>query len=595
MTVNTRLALRIGGHRVTISKGTADAPAPVVRIDGQVEPLPNGSLPVGDGTLSRDASQQGWVTATWADGSFVAVRPVGKWGVAMTAQLASERAGAVTGLLGSFDGDPDNDLATRAGKRLSYDAKASDGWVGAQRFVADDEFDDAFFDGLYGPVADSWRISQADSLFDYGPGESTKTFTNKKLPTKPLSTDALRKQKRAEAEQVCRNAGVTEPGPLDDCILDVVATGDPVFAQDAKAAQDAASVSWRRLAGGGGLTGDLRLLRAGDGVLHIAFNRDQGDGVRQVADLPVDAAGNEGPEELIASTDAYVGLYAAADGGVRALTAELPADAPSGVYQYARDSAGNWTRLGIVTDVGTSYASRPLGLGLPGGGLLTVSPMAGVAQAFVGAPAAGEGVPFAVPEGCYASSPNVAADGATGAVWVAWWQWNCGSTGLFAVQVDPVTGAFLGTPQLAPGSAPTQIDLNDDVALSGRPGQPGVFLAYPAGDNADVALWQVGASDVVTFPRRKAAAGDVRLTAEPQTGRMWVVWDEGDRFWVQRTTPDATADGGSRAVAIPPNDTGDPYRLADLQASAGPAGLDLVYGLRRGDTPGVVYRARLAP
>ncbi|HEX8101862.1 MAG TPA: VWD domain-containing protein [Solirubrobacteraceae bacterium] len=604
VTVNTQIALRLGGRRVTLAPGPSDQGyAPVVRIDGAVEGLAAGtSVTVGDGTLTRQANEGGWVTATWADGSTVVVRPVGTYGVAMVVQLAEGRASTMSGVLGDFDSDPADDLADRRGKRIKYTVKASEGWLGAQRFTVAQEYESKFFDDLYDDFGDAWRVSQSESLFDYGPGQSTKTFTNKKLPAKPVGPDELRRARREEAERVCREAGVTQPGPLADCIIDVGATGDPAFAVDALYSQQAASVVWSQLRGGRSIAGDIRLARAADGLLHVAFTEGAGGPERQMVNVPIDPVGREGAQETIRAADGSAGLFTATDGGVRAVTAEIPSEDPAGVYQYARDPAGAWSPQGLVTSFETAYASRPSALALPGGGLLTASPMAGVARLFVGAPANGEGTPFPAPEGCSATSPSLARDASNGAIWAAWSQSGCPQIGMFAAQVDPGTGAF-GPPVQAPGSAwdgpsgpsSPSIELGENAALTGRPGQAGVYLAYAAGVRGDVALWPVGAPDALTLPRRSSEARHVRLAAEPDSGRLWIAWDESGVISVQRTSAQATVDTPPRPVLRPPNDSGDPLRPGDLQIDARGGKLDLVYALQGGDTPGALFWARVAP
>jgi von Willebrand factor type D domain len=608
VTVNTQIALRVGGRRVTVSPGAGSLDQPVVRVDGTVDSLPAGtSEPLGDGTLAREADGSGYVDVTWADGSTVVVRPVGQWGVAMVIQLAGSRAGDVRGLLGDFDDNPADDLADRKGRPIKYTAKATGAWGdGLTRFRVAEEFQPKFFDALYDDVGDAWRISQAESLFDYGPGQSTKTFTNKKIPTKPVDPEEVRRARRAEAERICREHGVTLPGPLEDCITDVAATGNAAFADDAYAAQQAASVLWTQLAGGTQMTSNMTTTTTADGVLRVAFDRRIGtDLTTNGVSIPIAPSGAEGPEEIVNPGDGDVGLYTAEDGTANAVTAEIPSAAPSGIYHYARGADGSWVRLGQVTSYGYSYADTPVALAVPGGGLLTISPMAGVSQLFSGATGAGQGVPVPVPPGCYGSSPAMARDSASGQVFVAWYQWDCPQVGVFVAQVDPATGTFVGTPVQAPGSSWTSSggqpagpdpDLGERLAMTGRPGQPGVFLAYPTGLAGNVALWRVGAPAATTLQRRKTVARHVRLAADGAGGRVWVVWREDDRLWIQRTAPDgATADGASRPAAVPKSPGGEGLRLYDTQIAARGGALDVLVGYHRSDTPGGLYRARIAP
>jgi hypothetical protein len=87
---------------------------------------------------------------------------------------------------------------------------------------------------LYQKFGEAWRVTDQTSLFDYGPGTSTKTFTDRSWPkqnapctipdsppAKPLSLGVARR--------LCR--GVIDKNMRDDCIFDVRVTGEPGFAK----------------------------------------------------------------------------------------------------------------------------------------------------------------------------------------------------------------------------------------------------------------------------------------------------------------------------------------------------------------------------
>jgi hypothetical protein len=602
VTVNTQIAMRVGGRRVTTSPGAAPADPPQVRIDGKPTPLPAGSsVALGAGTVAREADG-GDVTVQWRDGSTVTVRAVGRWGVSARVQLAPGRANRVAGLLGDFDGSPGNDLADRRGRRIAYRSRVSAGWTDVLRYDVREEYAGRFFDLLYDDVGDSWRVRQRESLLDYGPGQTTRTFTDKRIPTKPVDPEEIARARRAAAERVCREHGVTQPGPLADCIVDVAATGNPAFAEDAAEAQQAGSVAWTALRAGRGLAGGLSLARTSDGTLHVGFRDRAGGAAGLATSVPVDARGREGAPEVISALDTQPVLFTGPDGGLRAALAELSQDR-SGAYQYARSATGTWSALGPITTVGYAYAASPQALALPDGTLISVSPMAGVAQLFRGAAPGNPGVPLdSQAPGCYSTSPALARDGATGAVWVAWLQWDCPQLGVYVQQVDAATGTLLGAPLRAPGSTWTSegvarypdVLLDETLAFSGRPGRAGVLLAYPAGAAGDVSVWRVGDATASVLRHRRERAGRVRIAAAPRGGRAWVGWQEDRRLWLQRLSPAGAPEGAPRPL--------DPARAAaglsmlhDVGLSAGAGGLDVVYGVRRGDKPGGLWLARIMP
>src|SRR5207253_8545687 len=86
---------------------------------------------------------------------------------------------------------------------------------------------------LYGRFAESWRISQSQSLFTYPPHRSTRSYTNRRFPSNPYTSSSLPPSLRAAGERACRSAGITDPGIFADCVLDVGVTRDRRFAASA--------------------------------------------------------------------------------------------------------------------------------------------------------------------------------------------------------------------------------------------------------------------------------------------------------------------------------------------------------------------------
>jgi hypothetical protein len=149
------------------------------------------------------------IDVVWPDGSDMLVHQVGYWGMRATITLAASWRGRVEGLLGNFDGDQSNDLRISGGEGLA---------------------EPPTFGSLYPKFADSWRITQAGSLFDYGSGQSTATFTDRSFPDREVTASSV--PGRDAAEAVCRRAGVVDPKILDACIVDVGVSGQAIFASD---------------------------------------------------------------------------------------------------------------------------------------------------------------------------------------------------------------------------------------------------------------------------------------------------------------------------------------------------------------------------
>ncbi|MEX2499013.1 MAG: VWD domain-containing protein [Wenzhouxiangellaceae bacterium] len=129
--------------------------------------------------------------------------------------LPSVYQGNVEGLLGDYDGDPSNDLRLRDGVTLPpEDARQSD--------VAGDS--------LYAEFAESWRIRPEESLFDYSEGKTTEDYTDRSFPSEGVDLGDYSAEEHAEADEACKAAGVDEDSLLEDCVYDLLVTGDRRFA-----------------------------------------------------------------------------------------------------------------------------------------------------------------------------------------------------------------------------------------------------------------------------------------------------------------------------------------------------------------------------
>lgn len=169
----------------------------------------------------------------WPDGTRLWVRSLGRWGLHLEVAPASERKGTFAGLLGDYDGNSANDMATSGNERLVHPLQ---------------------FEQLYPGYADSWRVTGAASLFDYPTGKGTEDFTDRTFPDRPTTVADLPTGQRDTAAAACRMLKVTDPGLLDACILDVALTGQATFALTAGITQRIiadttatfTNVSWQR-------------------------------------------------------------------------------------------------------------------------------------------------------------------------------------------------------------------------------------------------------------------------------------------------------------------------------------------------------------
>lgn len=140
--------------------------------------------------------------------SEIKVRFSGMYSINYSISLPDVYKSKVFGLFGNFDDNRTNDLQIRNGEYLIKDEQVS-------------------FEKLYPYFSDSWRISQQNSLLYYDTNQNTETFTKKDFP-KSLAT--ITTEQKANAEIICKSAGITNEPFLSSCIYDVAVTNDPTLA-----------------------------------------------------------------------------------------------------------------------------------------------------------------------------------------------------------------------------------------------------------------------------------------------------------------------------------------------------------------------------
>lgn len=125
--------------------------------------------------------------------------------------IADARRGHVTGLLGNANASAADDLTTRDARTTLTSPAA--------------------FADFYHVYVESWRVTNATSLFDYGDAQSTETFTDRSFPHLLQTASGLSDTERQAATSSCQAAGV-QADWMDACLVDLAASnGDVRFAQ----------------------------------------------------------------------------------------------------------------------------------------------------------------------------------------------------------------------------------------------------------------------------------------------------------------------------------------------------------------------------
>lgn len=227
VSLNTAVAARVGEHRVTWEPNLSGVPDPSglqLRIDGALTALAPEGITLGAG--ARVSPQAGGsLEVDFPDGKSLLATP--EWWASQSEWYLN----VAISNLGLVSGD------TAASGRGIAGAIASGSWLpalpgGASLGPMPSSLPQRY-NTLYKEFANAWRVNNKDSLFDYAPGTSTSDFTNKDWPREQPPC-AVRDEKplapgsEALAQEACRR--VSDQSARADCIFDVRATGDPIFA-----------------------------------------------------------------------------------------------------------------------------------------------------------------------------------------------------------------------------------------------------------------------------------------------------------------------------------------------------------------------------
>ena len=209
VTVITQVAVSVGTDRVTFDTSRADT----IYVDGTPTTLSaaDPSITLNGGTLTAINSTTWQIN--WNTGEEATIT---EWGSSSFFNISDGIPIAAPGFYAGLQGE---DQGT------ANDFQLSNGTVLAQPLTTSE---------LYGQYADSWRVSQAASLFDYLPGQTTATFTDRNFPGDVVSLSSLPSSIVSAAQQMLTSAGVTDAGIAQAAALDYLATGSTAFIQAAQ-------------------------------------------------------------------------------------------------------------------------------------------------------------------------------------------------------------------------------------------------------------------------------------------------------------------------------------------------------------------------
>ncbi len=218
--LNTAIAMNVGGDRLCYyANEKPDNNFSSWRLEGQPLQL-NGRtyfLPHG-GTISLVGR---YYTIAWPTGESVILesRSSEFSFVNLTIQIFSCDQGNFEGLLGNANGIMEDDFSGRNNNRQrpAYASFSSFGNPMLQQASVAAERE--YLNFLSRDFADDWRVTEQTSLFDYGIGQSTFTFTDRSFPKEHYTVSDLPNDKQANARKKCQEMGVSAD-EMQGCIFD---------------------------------------------------------------------------------------------------------------------------------------------------------------------------------------------------------------------------------------------------------------------------------------------------------------------------------------------------------------------------------------
>ena len=177
---------------------------------------PTNSINLTGGQVSQLSA--GTYRVSWNTGEVLTVTNYGSYlDLKLDLNSSTDGPGSVMGLIGPNEGQ-------------ANDFMLPDGTV-LQQPLTENE--------LYQTFANAWRVLQQLSLFDYGPGQSTATFTDTNFPYANITLSDLPSNVVARAAQVVAAFGITDPTVAATAEFDYLAFGGDlgVVASDASGLQ----------------------------------------------------------------------------------------------------------------------------------------------------------------------------------------------------------------------------------------------------------------------------------------------------------------------------------------------------------------------
>ncbi|WP_341532278.1 VWD domain-containing protein (plasmid) [Nostoc sp. UHCC 0302] len=238
LSLNSAVAMKVGKDRVALySQDLPDADSNTpLRINGKPVSIKDDFLSLSDGgKIAKNVN------------SYIVDFPSGEKLVATLAQVGGNyyfnvspfvynQPKRISGLLGDFNGKPDDDQKIRGGSTLASKSTYGDlkkvlDLVGIGQLPSSLKgSEELYFEQLYKDFSNSWRVKPQESLFDYPTGKTTANYTDTSFPDKYLKLEMLSSDQIEKARNACMEAKVSQD-LMEGCIFDVGFSGFSEFAR----------------------------------------------------------------------------------------------------------------------------------------------------------------------------------------------------------------------------------------------------------------------------------------------------------------------------------------------------------------------------
>lgn len=214
--LNTAVAMNVAGDRLAIyAEDKPDFNPSPLRLNGNAIQLNGRTFYLPHGGNVRLTGRNYIVTYPTGEVVNVEMRQSGTMSfLNVSVQIFDCDRNNFNGLLGNANRNPDDDFNGNNNRTnvVSYSSIFGNSTISQN---AEKEYL-AF---LAGTFAEEWRVNQASSLFDYGLGQSTLTFTDRSFPRVHYTIDDLTPTQTANARRNCEERGVLA-ADMRGCIFD---------------------------------------------------------------------------------------------------------------------------------------------------------------------------------------------------------------------------------------------------------------------------------------------------------------------------------------------------------------------------------------